>query len=821
MPRSLPLLFGSTLTALLSATPARAAGPPSLGQTYPRDAVLVSVGDAATLQQSLDDNGSVRLEPGDYSDGPPIVLRTGQKLYGLRSTLPEVTVEPGSSGIVLSNARLSGGLKFPPSSAVTRHNLFFEVSGRITVDGATLEENTLLGLENGSINIDTSAGGWLRNNRFIRIRAHHLMPLLTMAGDAAQQSYGNVFLWGNQLTQPGAMVVVSGQRDVTFLGWDDEAYADPTPDPIYSFQNVETLRLWTMGGRSPTMSHPLFDIQATEAQLTSVSMGGPYPTPIVLGPSVERVFAFNSREPLGDQNPSGMRLSGTSRVGNNSGSPLTDHGNLVTSALPQATADALTGLYTKQTGEPWERPTFHPIADPAGPNWDQDLASKPDSTATLQQRIDTEETVLLDPGIYYISSPLQFRDGTKIIGSGAGVTAIVAKDPSIDMLVDDGTTVGLRHRNQILDITLQGGTNGVHLYGPPGEHRQYTEFLFSNVVFRKFSNAGFFIDQIFGLDNGVFHQVDFVDCGTGFKQYVDPDAAPGGANSGYMDKVMFYGNQFVGNGVGAELLASRANNLNSFVNSLFRNNSAGALIAKNNNDLQLVNSDLINNGGAPSVQGVADVISCYFRADEMGVAMLKNGRVEGSRFERGSSTTGKIFEQPDDPFFAPNNAWANYSFNYVVNSSADDIDVGNVEFGIFLNSDLPSRPDLSKPAAMVWVGDVTPLASGSVTPRAQLLVGVSYAEADAGDADGGAGGDGGNGGDAGSGSAGTSSGASGGATAPGGEGDGGCGCTVPRRSNNPPWLLALGGLVVLALARRATGVRRVCGDRSSTGTRCG
>lgn len=806
--RCIAFVLGLAVADLVSAPSAWAAGPPRLAQTYPQAATLVSVADAATLQQALDTHGVVRLEAGDYSGAPAIVLRSGQQLYGIRSSLPEVTIEPGATGIILANVRFGRGLVFPPSSVVTRHNLFFEVGGDIVVNGATLEENTLLGLENGTINIDTSSGGWLRNNRFIRIRAQTTSPLLSMLGDAARQSYGNVFLWGNQLTQPSGMVSVSGQRDVTFVGWDDEAYADPTEDPIYRFQDIQTLRLWTMGGRSPTTSQPLFDIDATEVQLTAVTMGGPYPTPIVLSSAVERVFAHNSREPFGDSNPGGLRLSSTSSINNNSGSPLQDHGNLVTTGpLPQATADALTAMYSTQTGELWERPVFDAIPDPAGPDWDQDLASKPDSTAMLQQRIDADDVVVLDPGLYYISSPLQIRGEKKIIGSGADVTAIIAKDPSIDLIIDGDTSGNMaRYRIQILDLTLQGGANGVHLMGPPGEGRQYSEFLYSNLVFRDFSNAGFFIDQIFGLDNGMFYHVDFVNCGTGFKQYVDPTAAPGGPNSGYMDKVMFYANQFVGNGIGVELLASRADNLNTFVNSLFQDNTSGALIAQSNNDLQLVNSDLINNGGAPSVVGVADVISCYFRADALGESMLSSTRVEGTRFERGTSTTAKIYEQPEDPFFAPNNAWANYSFNFLVNSSADDIDVGNIEFGVFLNNDLPARPDLSKPAAMAWVGDVTTLADGAVKPRAQLLVGANYADPSSGGASGAAGtanggtssgASGGSGGVSGSGA----TGATGGAKATGGGDDGGCGCTVAPRSSSGPWWLALGCLLVLRRRR--------------------
>lgn len=692
------------------------------------------VAEAANLQQALDSAGRIRLELGDYRSSPPITLRSGQHIYGLGfsggngSILPQVTVEPGASGALLANVNVRDGLVFPASELVTRHNLIFEISGQIVVNDATLEQNAFVGLENGNISIDTRSSGWLRNNRFIRIRAQNLEPLLTMAGDQSRQSFGNVFLWGNQLTQPSGAVSVTDQRQVNFVGWDDEAYADPTADPIYRFANIDTLRLWTMGGGSPTTNQALFDINATQAQLSNVTMGGPSPAPILLGTDVERAFTFNSRS-LVDGNPSGLRLNGIRSVNNDSGSSFQNQGVSITDPLPVATAEAFTSMYTSDSGTPWERPRFRAVPDPTGPNWADDLASQVDSTATLQQRIDTESVVLLDAGIYYISEPLRIGAETRIVGSGADVTAIVAKSADVDIFVHDPSdTSRSRPRIQILDLTLQGGANGVHFFSAPGqEGGQYSEFLFSNLVFRNFSNAGFFTNQIFGLDNGLFHRVDFVDSAHGFKQYVDPKAAPGGSNSGYVDKVVFYGNQFIGNEIGIDLTASRANNLNSIINSRFSDNTSAALVGRNNNDLQLINSVLINNGGAPTVQNVADVISCYFRADQLGVSFLNSARVEGTRFERGTSETARIYEQSDDPFWVPGNmAWANFSFNYVVNSSADDIPVGNVEFGIFINNSLPARPDLSQPAVQVWLGDVLPLADGVTRPRAQLLVGANF-----------------------------------------------------------------------------------------------
>jgi len=713
---------------LFVGTPAFAAGPPNPTASYPPSVTLVPVAAADTIQQVLDSQGAVRLEDADYSSAPAITLRSGQQLYGLGASGPVITIEPGANGVVLSNIR-PARLEFPASSLVTHHNLFFEIGGDVVAIGATLEENVFLGLENGTIHIDNTNGGWAKNNRFIRIRAHALKPLLTMKGDPQLQSTGNVFLWGNQLTQPEGMVDIRSQAQVSFVGWDDEAYADITTDPIYRFEDIGTLRMWSMNGASTTTTMPLFDIDATDLLMVNVTMISSHPTRIVLRPGVENAFWMDAATPMEDQNPTGVRIGSRTGQNNNTGSSMDDHGGALTVPLPADSGAALHSLFDRPS-VPWERPTFGPEPDPAGPDWRLALPTATDSTAAIQAQIDANETVVLGPGVHYISAPLKFHSGTKIIGSGVDVTAIVALDPSIDMIIDSGTESGTRARFQILDLTLQGGTNGVHLFAE-GDFRQYSVFLLSNVAFRDFSNAGFFIDQIFGLDNGLLHNVDFIGNSTGFKQYVDRTADPAGSNSGYMDKVTFHHNRFLRNGIGADLPAHRANNLDSFISSLFQDNTDRAVFATSANDMQLVNSDFINNGGTPSVMGVTDVISCYFRSDERGIAMLggRELQIEGSRFEAGTSTTGKVFENSADTFFAANNAWANFSFAFMANSTSDGMDLGNIQFGVFMNNELGARPDLSKPSVFAWQGDVTVIVDGAVEdPTPQLLTGVSFAE---------------------------------------------------------------------------------------------
>lgn len=786
--------------ALVAASTAQAADrPPSPTQLYPRTARLVTAAQASQLQSALDTDHIVRLEHNATYAGSSITMRSGYALYGLSSQVPSITVEPGATDVVISNVIVGGaGVVFPASPLVTKHNFLFEIGGKVTVLGATLEENVLFGLENGNLSVDTRESGWMRNNRFIRIRAQNLDPLLQVFGDAAHSSYGNVFLWGNQLTQPHGQVDVSGQKDFSLVEWDDEAYAPTNLDPIVRTRDVELLYAWNMTGAASNQG-PNFDIEAKQGELIGLQMGNnaKYTGKLIqLRSALDRAFLGNVSAPA-DEGAAKFRLRANNDV--NIGTKLWLREAVQTAALPPGDQDALRAMNaTVRTGAPWERPTLPPPADPGGPSWNSDLASKPDSTAMIQAMLDSG-TALLDAGTYYISAPLRFNGSSALIGAGADKTLIVAKTPGIDLLtaVDTSKSASV-YGFQIGDLTLQGGANGIHLTGDDVQERQYAMFMLSHVVFRNFSNAGVFVDQVFGLDNGVFHDVSFVDCATGFKQYANPAAAPGGPRSGYIDKVVFYRSQFLRNQRAVQLEAQRADNLNAFVDCVFQDNVEYAFRGTSQNYTMMANTDLINNGGDPSVSGLPDLVSCYFRADERGVSMVGGVlQIEGTRFERGASTTAKVFSNRADTFFVTgNNSWANYSAAYIANSSSDDIPLGNIRFGAFRNNLFGARADLSVALASVFDGALTTLVPGAVTarPEPQLLRGVSFAApgGSSGSPDGGVGPvDGGTDG-------------SSGGNASLGNSDSGCGCRIGQNpSPTLPWLVGALALSLVRLRRRA------------------
>jgi hypothetical protein len=751
------------------------------------------------LQAALDTDHVVRLDHNASYTGTSITMRSGYGLYGLSSRVPSITIEPGATDVVISNVLVGGaGVVFPASPLVTKHNFLFEIGGKVAVQGATLEENVLFGLENGNLSVDTRTSGWLRNNRFIRIRAQNLEPLLQVFGDAAHSSYGNVFLWGNQLTQPHGQVDVSGQKDLSLVEWDDEAYAPTNADPIVRTRDVELLNAWNMTGASSNQG-PNFDIEAKQAELVGLQMGNnaSYAGNLIqLRSALERAFLVDVNAPA-DEGAAKFRVRANNDV--NIGTKLWLREAFQTATLPAGDQDTLRAMNaTARTGAPWERPTLLPPADPGGPSWNQDLASKPDSTAMIQAMLDSG-TALLDAGTYYVSAPLQFKGDSALIGAGADKTLIVAKTPGIDLLTAVATSSSPNvYGFQIGDLTLQGGANGIHLTGDDVQERQYAMFMVSHVVFRNFSNAGVYVDQVFGLDNGVFHDASFVDCATGFKQYANPAAIPGGPRSGYMDKVVFYRSQFLRNQRAVLLEAQRADNLNAFVDCVFQDNVEYAFRGTSQNYTMMANTDLINNGGDPSVSGLPDLVSCYFRADARGVSMVGGVlQVEGTRFERGASTTAKVFGNRADTFFVSgNNAWANYSAAYIVNSSSDDIPLGNIRFGTFRNNMFGARTDLSVALASAFDGTLTTLVTGDVTarPEPQLLRGVAFGapggssgslDGGAGPVDGGAGSS--SGGDAASGGLGNS------------DSDGGCGCRIGQSPS--PTLPLLVGALALSLVR--------------------
>jgi hypothetical protein len=126
----------------------------------------------------------------------------------------------------------------------------------------------------------------------------------------------------------------------------------------------------------------------------------------------------------------------------------------------------------------------------------------------------------------------------------------------------------------LADLTLQGGANGIH-HEPSGSGggAQYTRVVVSHVTFRGMRDAAIFLDGIFGWDNNFLDNVDFVDCGSAWRQRPSPSYQSGEApGMTYMDKNVCYRCRFERNTVALDMPGKRANGLNAFIDSEFRAN---------------------------------------------------------------------------------------------------------------------------------------------------------------------------------------------------------------------------------------------------------
>src|SRR5690606_13379516 len=108
--------------------------------------------------------------------------------------------------------------------------------------------------------------------------------------------------------------------------------------------------------------------------------------------------------------------------------------------------------------------------------------------------------------------------------------------------------------------------------------------------------------------------VNFVNCKIGF--YQDPAPQAGGgeyAQNMYVDKTVFYQSQFINCGTAFSMIATRANNLNAWVNCVFDGN--GIAIDNNNaNGIYVANSIFRNHTGSAVCSGNAatSFYSCDF-----------------------------------------------------------------------------------------------------------------------------------------------------------------------------------------------------------------
>lgn len=577
------------------------------GDALPADAFPVPVSRAAEMQQLLAVHGRIRLDPGgDYGRATRITIRSGQAIFGAAGTrIGRLIVAPGTSGAIVSGV-VPDALEFPPSTLITHDNCFERFAARSTAQAPLTLVNTFirdnLFLDVGKVVIDTSTGGSVLNNRFIRTMTHSDGPTIRLTGAKGAGRDRNVFVWTNVLAPPGDGIIATDQAQMNMVGLDAESWNQrglAGRDAMMTVARVATLRAFMFqGGDYGQSPGRLLDIDAQGLDLLGLRVFRSAQPAVHLGKSTERAISVGvSGAAMRDENPAAARLEAFE----------SGHGRMRAS-------DVFAGGWSRRpraaAATPWEPPQWGPVPAPIDGHWRAVRQSAPDSTARLQAMLDGQRVVNLPAGAFYISSSLRMKDGQVIVGAGAGRTAIIARSGDVDIIrgadayADKrATTFGL------VDITLQGGRAGIrHDAAGAGRGAQFHQIYLSHVLIRDMSQAGVVIDGIYGWDNNLIDNLTVVDVPAGILQIPNPaysgpviDGDIAGMN--YMDKNVCYRCRFVDVDVGLDLAAKRANNLNACINCLFARNRRGAARLANNTSTVFANCDFEDNAGQAVLSG--------------------------------------------------------------------------------------------------------------------------------------------------------------------------------------------------------------------------
>jgi hypothetical protein len=681
---------------------------------YSKNKSMLSAEDSGlTLQAALEKYKTVRLENADYREEGLITIRSGYKLFGLPDTkVAGIRVLPGTESAEVGSL-WAGTLTFPSGSMVTKNNVFKRLMYTdVVVEDGVLEDNLFFDLNFTSLRANLNQG-YLKNNRFIKFRSQSVAPQISIQGNSDRKSSGNTFIAFNFITPPGEAVNIRGVDDITFVGGDVEAwdYNYSTGKPMLSINDSNRLTIFGInggGGRSP-----MYFINADSARILGSYINSVTARPhITLGNSLKRsVLANHDQHPVEDVS------------GGSSFKVLQEFihdqpefmGREYLSALPTSGKEALTSLFADAPGV-WTTSSLGIIPDPAGAGWNSGLDSKEDHTSYIQGLIDTQGVALLPAGTYYISAPLKISSKQGLIGAGAGKTVIIAKSPSIDMIVSTERKNGPWFdaiRLVLADLTLQGGRNGVRLSAATaGAYSQLTDSIISHVTMRNMAHAGIFFDGVYAVDNNIFDRINIVNSSTGFKQAPSP-ACIGGENPGisYVDKTFFYESQFVGNNFGFDLPACRANNSIGCIHCLFKDNYTAASRMIGTNSPLFLDVEFRNNGGTdelPTVSNNGNMIilnSRFVPGNSKALIGANRVDIEGTIFEEGNGES-KVFSRVEK------GAVYNSRFN---------LPLGNINMGFFVNNVFAGNEKLSNFAVFLKSGVSSILIPGNSNPGPRIV----------------------------------------------------------------------------------------------------
>jgi len=669
----------------------------------------------ATLQVALDTYGSVRLEKGDYS-GVNIVMKSNQRLYGhpALTKMSNITIAAGSSNVNIESliptliTLQSGGVI---SNCTIKTIKYCSIVGT----NVMIENNSFIDII-GSISLNCATSGYFRNNKIIKHQVQTNTINLLMKGNSSTPSYGNVHLHTNFLTPLGDVTDIDGLQSATFIGLDSEGWnltGQGTKAMFYA-KNMGNVKITDFGGGNgySQVKTASFDIDANNLFFLNKDL---YYATDVISPRTNMSLTSG----INGYSRSAGTVTGYDLINHLNSSTDVLYNNTVQSSIisdPTILANVTKSILGTQN-TPWARPTWENLPDPLGTNWKSERVGKSDQTSYIQGLIDTKGIAELPEGVFYIGSTLKIHlDGAHgIIGKGTGKTVIVGLTDDFPLLtLDNGTDSNF----YLAHLTLQGGKVGIYAAGKI-DGVGIGQIAFQNlkyIIFRD-QTYGIQLHQIFGLDNNFFDHLGFVNCSKGFFQ--DPVTPYAGDynTSSYIDKTVFYKSQFINCSTAISMLATRADNLNLWVDCKFDRGQKALDLGSQNFPL-VANCDFTNYTGTNVIK--SNVISIYnsnFYNNNPSSGMISTirGNIEGCNFLDNAS------------LFSPVefNATQSYIFNSTIKGDVVVPRPSNTYFmysAVFSNSKLLANPTLSKLLVNVKAGVPTVIINATPNPYPQLLV---------------------------------------------------------------------------------------------------
>lgn len=671
---------------------------------------LLPISQKANIQTALNTYGAIRLEAGDYS-GVNITIGSNQKIYG-HPTLSEVsniTIAGGSTNVYLSDLFSNGNeVRFATGGVTSNCTLKTIKWGNIVTTNGTIQNNQFINLQS-TINFNCSASGYFRNNKFIKHQVHGTSNQLVMKANSTTPSFGNVHLHSNFLTPGGDTTDIDGLQSATFVGLDSEAwnFSGTGTKPMLYMQNMGNVKITDFGGGNgySTVQTSAFNIDADNLFFLNKYIQSEGISPSSIVGAKTNVLLFEGEHDnyvRGAGTVTGFDLKAHYQDG-------TNYKNIMLDGVSQTSTISNSNVISSILGTqytPWQRKTWETLPNPNGANWATDRVGKTDSRAYIQNLLDTVGIVNLPEGTYYIGGSLNMIvDGSKgIIGAGTGKTSIVGLTDSFPLISLVESATG-DNDFVLANITLQGGNAGVYV---PDAFNMIAFTNLKYVIFRN-QNIGIHLYRIFGLDNCFFDNVSFVNCNTGFFQ--DPHPTYTFEDAGYVDKVVFYNGQYLNCGTAVSMKATRADNLNAWINCKFDGNNLAIDMSGNNFPIA-ANCDFTNHNTDYVISGDMSLYNCKFQNNSPAKAILlaKQSFIEGSEF----LDTVKLF--PEETHYL-----GSY---YIINSTITGSVVKSygINQAVYVNSNLLANPTLSKLLVNVKDNVSTVLINTTPTPYPQLLV---------------------------------------------------------------------------------------------------